>query len=47
MVVRIKTGKSIKGALNYNENKVRQGVADIILASGFACDINDLGFSEN
>jgi hypothetical protein len=46
MVVRIKTGKSIKGALNYNENKVKQGVADIILASGFACDIKDLGFSE-
>lgn len=46
MVVRIKTGKSIKGALNYNENKVQQGVAEIILASGFACDINDLGFSQ-
>lgn len=46
MVVRIKTGKSIKGALNYNENKAQQGVAEIILASGFACDINDLGFSQ-
>jgi hypothetical protein len=46
MVVRIKTGISIKGALNYNENKVKQGVADVILSSGFACDVNDLGFSE-
>jgi hypothetical protein len=46
MVVRIKSGKTIKGALNYNENKVKQGAADIILSSGFACDVNDLGFSE-
>jgi hypothetical protein len=46
MVVRIKSGKSIRGALSYNEQKVRQGSAEIILAAGFSCEVNDLGFSE-
>jgi hypothetical protein len=46
MVVRIKSGKSIKGVLNYNEQKVRQGKADLILASGFSCEVENLGFSE-
>ena len=46
MVVRMKMGKSIKGVLNYNEQKVRQGAAELLLASGFSCDVQDLGFSE-
>jgi hypothetical protein len=42
MVARIRTGKSIVGALNYNENKVRAGNAECIAANmfkfGFAVD---------
>lgn len=36
----------MKGALSYNEHKVKQGKAEIIAASGFACDVENLGFSE-
>lgn len=36
----------MKGALSYNENKVKQGTAEIIAASGFACDLENLGFSQ-
>lgn len=46
MVVRIRTGKSIRGALNYNEQKVTSGKAEMILASGFGCEINFLGFTQ-
>lgn len=46
MVARIKIGKSIKGILNYNESKVREGDADLILASGFSTDAEDLTFSQ-
>ncbi|GGB26180.1 relaxase/mobilization nuclease domain-containing protein [Puia dinghuensis] len=46
MVVRIRTGKSIRGALSYNERKVTKGNADLLLASGFSCEVNRLGFSE-
>ena len=46
MVARIKIGKSIKGILNYNESKVREGNADLILASGFSTDAEDLTFSQ-
>jgi hypothetical protein len=42
----MKTGSSIQGALTYNEQKVRSGEADLILASGFLCDVEDLNFSE-
>ena len=35
MVARIRTGKSIVGALNYNENKVRTGSAQCIAANMF------------
>lgn len=38
--------KSIQKALNYNEAKVRAGVGDLLLASGFGCDIADLTFHE-
>lgn len=34
----------MKGALNYNENKVKQGTAELVAASGFACDVEDLNF---
>ncbi|HEX9504102.1 MAG TPA: relaxase/mobilization nuclease domain-containing protein [Patescibacteria group bacterium] len=46
MVVRLRTGKAIRGALSYNERKVAKGQADLILASGFSCDIKRLGFNE-
>ena len=46
MVVRIKYGKSVKGVLNYNENKVMRGTADIVLAAGFSTDVEELSFSQ-
>lgn len=44
MVARIKIGKSIRGILHYNENKVAQGEAKLILASGFAGEIEQMTF---
>lgn len=46
MVVRIKTGKNIRGALSYNEQKVKAGKAELIMASRFGCDLSAMGFSE-
>jgi len=44
MVAKIVIGKSIRGILNYNENKVSEGEAKLILASGFAGEIETMGF---
>lgn len=44
MVAKIKIGKSIRGILQYNENKVSEGEASLILASGFAGDIEKMDF---
>jgi len=46
MVVRLRTGRSIRGALSYNERKVSQRKADLLLAVGFSCEIEKLGFSK-
>jgi hypothetical protein len=46
MVAKIKIGKNIRGALHYNENKVVEGEADLILASGFAGDIEKMNFNQ-
>ncbi|TCD03133.1 relaxase/mobilization nuclease domain-containing protein [Pedobacter psychroterrae] len=46
MVAKIITGKSMRGALHYNENKVLEGKAELILASGFAGDIDRMNFSQ-
>lgn len=46
MVVRINWGKSIRGALSYNERKVSQNKADLLLAVGFSCPVEDLGFTQ-
>ena len=46
MVARINTGKSISKALNYNEQKVTNGSAECILASGFIKDMDELNFYE-
>ena len=42
MVTKIVSGKSIRGVLQYNENKVSSGEAVLLIASGFAADINEL-----
>lgn len=44
MVARINTSKSILKALNYNEQKVQQGKAEILAESGFANDVEKLTF---
>lgn len=46
MVTKIVSGKSIKGALYYNENKVSAGEAVLLMASGFATDVQDLSFAQ-
>lgn len=42
MVAKIESGKSIRGILHYNEDKVELGEATLILASGFAGDIEKM-----
>jgi hypothetical protein len=44
MVARIKTGKNMLGALNYNENKVREGKAKCISENLFGTDLGQLSF---
>ncbi|MDO3644545.1 relaxase/mobilization nuclease domain-containing protein [Mucilaginibacter sp. L3T2-6] len=44
MVAKIISGKRIKGILHYNENKVAQGQAQLIMASGFAGEIDQMNF---
>lgn len=44
MVAKIKIGTSIRGILHYNENKVEEGEAKLILASGFAGEIDKMTF---
>ena len=46
MVAKIKSGKSLIGALNYNENKVKQGKAKLIGASGYPKEMKDLNFHD-
>ena len=42
MVARILSGTSIRGLINYNENKVEKGTAELILANRFGLDIQAL-----
>ena len=44
MVAKIKSGKSLTGALNYNENKVKQGKAELIQAKGYPKELTGLNF---
>jgi len=44
MVAKIKSGKSLIGALNYNENKVKAGKAKLIASSGYAKNYDMLSF---
>lgn len=46
MVAKIVSGKSIRGILLYNEDKTEKGGAKILLASGFATDIDRLNFHQ-
>ena len=46
MVAKIKTGRSISGAINYNEHKVRLGKAELILAQGYLKDPANLSFTD-
>lgn len=46
MVAKIKTGRSISGAINYNEHKVRIGKAELISAPGYLKDPANLMFNE-
>ncbi|NQX42347.1 Relaxase/Mobilisation nuclease domain-containing protein [Pedobacter steynii] len=46
MVAKINAGKSIRGALHYNENKVNEGEANLIMASGFAGEIEQMNFNQ-
>lgn len=44
MVAKIISGKSLSGALNYNEKKVALGKAELIWQSGFHKDIHQMDF---
>ncbi|GGC42424.1 mobilization protein [Parapedobacter defluvii] len=46
MVAKIISGKDIGGVLHYNEHKVEEGVARLILASGFAGEIADMDMQQ-
>lgn len=46
MVAKIISGKSLIGALNYNEHKMRNGNAQLIDASGYFKDLADLTFDD-
>ncbi len=44
MVARIVCGKSIRGVLNYNENKLKTAEASLLMAAGFPRDPDHLSF---
>jgi len=46
MVAKIVIGRNIRGILHYNENKVNAGDAKLILASGFAGEIERMNFKQ-
>jgi Relaxase/Mobilisation nuclease domain len=45
MVAKVISGKTIRGALNYNENKVKEDVAHFIMANQFGCAPIELTFA--
>lgn len=45
MVAKVNTGKNIRGILNYNENKVKEGVARCIHENLFGQDVDKLSFN--
>jgi hypothetical protein len=45
MVAKVITGKTIRGVISYNENKVKEGTATCILAGQFAKEAEQLSFA--
>lgn len=45
MVAKVITGKTIRGVLSYNENKVKEGTAACIKAEGFPVGVDVLSFN--
>lgn len=46
MVAKVNSGRNILGLLNYNENKVKEGVAKCILENHFGCNVERLTFND-
>jgi hypothetical protein len=46
MVCKVRCGKSVRGAINYNENKVKEGKAECIGALNFVGEAQHLKFYE-
>jgi hypothetical protein len=46
MVAKVISGKTIRGVISYNENKVKEGTADCIFARGFAGEAKQLSFAD-
>lgn len=46
MVAKVNSGKNILGLLNYNENKVKEGVAKCIMENHFGCNVDRLSFTD-
>lgn len=46
VVCKVRSGKNIKGALNYNEHKVKEGVAECIGGANFVGEPQQLRFSD-
>lgn len=46
MVAKIESGKRMHGIIHYNEDKVLAGTAQLILASGFAGDIDKMNIAQ-
>jgi len=46
MVAKIESGKSIRGIIGYNEDKVTLGEAVLLMASGFAAEVDRMSFNQ-
>lgn len=46
MVAKFSTGSSLMKTLNYNEQKVRQGVAQLLLVANYPLEAHELSFSQ-
>ncbi len=46
MVAKVISGKDIQGALNYNEHKVKEGVAECLLANRFLGGVHEMNFHD-
>lgn len=46
MVAKVSTGKTIRGVLSYNENKVKEGTAFCLAAEGFLREVSQLTFHD-